>query len=415
MPRRLMSSSWLAVGALLLAACSSSSNDGNTGTTPPPPPPPPAPDSGPAACAGGMADGFECSGVDLQARLSNATMGGTAGNDIWGWVDSSNGDEYALMGMTDGTAFVDISDPDAPVVVGRLPTQTSASTWRDIKVYRDHAYIVADGAGAHGMQVFDLTRLRSGGTGQTFAADVVYSDFTNAHNLGINEDSGFAYAVGTNTCTEGLHMIDISTPNNPLFAGCHEAADVHDVVCVDYAGPDTDHTGAEICFSSGSDRVEIADVSNKSAPASLAANFTYPGLGFVHQAWPTDDHEFLLVGDEFDEINNGGPTRTHVIDVRDLDNPAFAYTYESPATTSIDHNLYIVGNRVYQANYTTGLRVLEFSDLDSQDLSEVAFFDTYPDNDGVSFDGAWSVYPFFPSGNIIVSDKDNGLFVLTVP
>ena len=85
-------------------------------------------------------------------------MGGTQGNDIWGWFDAQSGNEYALMGMTNGTAFVDITDPEDPVFLGRLPTQTVESDWRDIKVYQDHAYIVADDAGAHGMHVFDLTR-----------------------------------------------------------------------------------------------------------------------------------------------------------------------------------------------------------------------------------------------------------------
>ena len=149
-------------------------------------------------------------------------MRGSGGNDIWGWVDTQTNQKYALMGMTNGTAFVNVSDPENPRFLGLLPTQTSESSWRDIKVYRDHAYIVADNAGAHGMQVFDLTRLRDSGASQTFMPDIVYVDFENSHNLAINEDTGFAYAVGTNTCGHGLHIIDIRTPNNPLFAGCHE-------------------------------------------------------------------------------------------------------------------------------------------------------------------------------------------------
>ncbi|MDX1480957.1 MAG: choice-of-anchor B family protein, partial [Woeseiaceae bacterium] len=176
-------------------------------------------------------------------------------------------------------------------------------------------------------------------------------------------------------------------------------------------GPDPDHAGAEVCFSSASDVVEIADVTIKSSPVSLST-LVYPDLAFVHQAWLTEDHRFLFVGDELDERNFGTPTRTIVLDVSDLDNPAYVYTYEA-ATTNIDHNLYVLGNRIYEANYTTGLRIIEFTDPGAQDLMEVAFFDTYPADDGVSFDGAWSVYPFFASGNLIVNDDTNGLFVLT--
>jgi choice-of-anchor B domain-containing protein len=393
---------------LLAAGCGSSSSGGIAD-----PGPGPAPELPTAAaeCTGGRAADFACAGVDLRARVPLSQMGGAFGNDIWGWADPINGNEYALVGMTNGTAFVDVTDPENPVFLGRLPTQTQSSNWRDIKVFSDHAYIVADSAGAHGMQVFDLTRLRGIAAPQTFAADVVYGDFGSAHNLAINESSGYAYAVGTATCAGGLHMIDISTPNNPLFAGCHTSADTHDTHCVSYVGPDVDHQGAEICASSNEAHVEIADVSNKAAPQSLAV-LGYPQLGFVHQGWLTEDHRFLLLGDEFDESSFGVPTRTHVFDVTDLDAPAYVYAYES-TTAAIDHNLYVFGNRVYQANYTSGLRILQFTDLANRDLAEIAFFDTFPGSDATAFDGAWSVYPFLPSGNLIVNDISNGLFVLT--
>jgi choice-of-anchor B domain-containing protein len=339
-------------------------------------------------------------------------MNGTVGNDIWGWVDALSGDEYALMGMSNGTAFINITDPENPVFLGNLPTATVESAWRDIKVYQNHAYIVADGAGAHGMQVFDLTRLRGLVSPQSFSPDAIYADFANAHNIAINEDTGFAYVVGTNTCGEGLHMIDISTPINPLFAGCHSDFETHDTQCVSYQGPDPDHAGSEVCFSAAKDRVEIVDVTVKAAPLSLSSTI-YPQLGFVHQAWLTEDHRYLLVGDEFDETTFGVPTTTHVIDVSDLDAPVHGFAYAA-ATTAIDHNLYVLGNRVFEANYMSGLRILEFADLANSELMETAFFDTFPGSDAAEFDGAWSAYPFYPSGTIIVSDVSNGLFILTL-
>ena len=394
-----------------LAACG---GGGNTAAGPPGPgtTPPAGFSTGPEMCVGGSAGDFSCLGISLRSRVSLEAMGGTTGNDIWGWFDAQSGKEYALMGMTNGTAFVDISDPEEPVYLGILPTRTVASVWRDIKVYEDHAFIVADGAGAHGMQVFNLTRLRGLLAPQTFSPDAVYSDFENAHNLAINEDSAYAYAVGTNTCAQGLHMIDISAPVNPLFAGCHSAFDTHDTQCVNYLGPDVDYSNGEICFSSAEDRVEIADVTFKASPFTVSTS-TYPELGFVHQAWLTEDHRFLLVGDEFDENVFDVPTRTHVLDVSDLDSPVYVFAYEA-ATASIDHNLYVLGNRVFEANYTSGLRVLEFGDLANRELSEIAFFDTYPQSNATDFSGAWSVYPFLPSGTIIVSDVTNGLFVLSL-
>ena len=316
------------------------------------------------------------------------------------------------MGLTNGTAFVDVTDPENPAFLGNLPTATVSSAWRDIKVYQDHAYIVADNAGAHGMQVFDLTRLRNQTTPQAFTADLVYGDFASAHNIAINETTGFAYAVGTDTCGRGLHIIDIRTPNNPLFAGCHSTVDTHDTQCVVYQGPDADHVGSEVCASSNEDHFEIVDVTVKSGPITISSS-TYPQLRFVHQGWFTEDHRFFLLGDEGDESFFGVPTRTHVFDVSDLDAPVYVFAYEA-ATVAIDHNLYVAGNRVYQANYTTGLRILEFGNLANSEMTEIAFFDTYPNSDATEFDGAWSVYPFLPSGTIIVSDVSNGLFMLTV-
>ena len=367
---------------------------------------------GPAACTDGAADDFSCSGISLLSRVSLSDMDGHAGNDLWGWADAETGNEYALMGMTNGTAFVDVSDPESPVFLGRLPTHTEASDWRDIKVYRDHAYIVADQSGAHGMQVFDLTRLRGLSGPQTFAAEVVYGDFENAHNLAINEETGFAYAVGSNTCGHGLHIVDIGTPNNPMFRACHDAARTHDTQCVVYRGPDADHTGREICFSSNEDHLAVVDVTDKDAALTLSSS-TYPDTGYVHQGWLTEDRRFFLLGDELDEQNHGVPTRTHVFDISDLDAPRYLFAHELD-TVATDHNLYVLGDRVFEANYESGLRVLEFGSLAEREISEVAFFDTFPQGDDVAFAGAWSVYPFLPSGTVIVSDIANGLFVLAL-
>ncbi len=385
---------------------------GSPAPTPAPPAPPPPLSSGPDLCVSGNAGDFPCSGVSLRSRLAPDEMDGTGGNDIWGWVDPDTGKEYALVGLDNGTAFVDVSDPEVPVFLGRLPTQTTASLWHDIKVHLDHAYIVSDNAGAHGMQVFDLTRLRGLTAPETFSPDAVYVDFENSHNLAINEDTGFAYAVGTNTCSEGLHMIDISTPNNPLFAGCHSAGDTHDTQCVVYQGPDADHVGSEICVSSNSDQVGIDDVTIKSAPVTLSS-IVYPQLGFVHQGWLTEDHRFFLLGDEGDENNFNVPTRTHVFDVSDLDAPVYIYPYEA-MTSTVDHNLFVLGNHVFQANYSSGLRVLEFGDLAARELMEIAFFDTFPASDAANALGAWGVYPYLPSGVILVSDVTTGLFVLSL-
>jgi len=390
----------------LLAGCGGG-DGGSVGSQPVP-----TVGTGPADCVAGSADGFSCNNIALAKNVTLATLGGTAGNDIWGWTDPVDNAEYALVGVNNGTAFVRLTDPNNPTVVGRLPTQTSSSAWRDIKVYMNHAYVVADAAGTHGMQVFDLTRLRTGGTGQTFAADMVYGDFGSAHNLAIDETSGFAYIVGSNTCGGGLHMVDIRQPLNPMFAGCHSVnGETHDAQCVAYVGPDPDYSGAEICFNSNEGSVAIVDVTIKPSSNTLAV-LTYPNLAFVHQAWLDDTHRYLLVTDEFDEEQFGLQTATIVIDVTDLDAPSYSYTHRH-ATNSTDHNLFVSGDRVFEANYTSGLRILEFTSLATDTLAEVGFFDTYPDNNDAGTDGALGVYPLFPSGTVVVSDFARGLFILS--
>ena len=388
----------------LFTSCGGSSNGS---------PPPLVLSTGPDDCSSGNAGGFPCSGITLRSRVTIDSMDGIGGNDIWGWFDTLTGKEYALMGMENGTAFVDVTNPESPVFLGRLPTETSNSPWRDIKIYQNHAYIVADNVGAHGVQVFDLTRLRGLIAPQTFTADLVYRDFQEAHNIAINEDTGFAFAVGTETCGGGLHIIDIRTPINPLFAGCHSVSPpTHDTQCVIYQGPDPDYANREVCVSSNVSFVEIVDVTDKAAPARISTA-TYPQNVIAHQGWLTEDHRFFLLGDEGDENNFGVPTRTLVFDVSDLDVPQFIFAYEA-STSTIDHNLYVLGNRVFQANYASGLRVLEFGDLANQELTEIAYFVTYPDNRSGGFPGAWSVYPYLPSGTIIVSDGTNGLFILSI-
>ena len=362
-------------------------------------------------CVDGVAAGYACSNVDLHAFVPLADLGGAAGNDIWGWTDSVTGTEYAIMGLDSGTAFVDISDPASPVLVGNLPAATSNSSWRDMKTYADHAFIVSEASG-HGMQVFDLTRLRAVvSPPATFTADANYNAFSNSHNIAINEASGFAYAVGTDTCSAGLHMVDISTPTSPVSAGCFSADGYsHDVQCVTYSGPDADHQGDEVCFAANEDTLTIVDVTNKANPAQLS-RVGYASSSYTHQVWVTEDQGHLLLDDELDELNRRVNTTTYAWNIADLEAPSLVGSHVA-ATAAIDHNQYVKGNHTYQANYRAGLRILELTDISTGDLTEVAFFDVYPGSDAAAFNGAWSTYPYFASGVVIVSGIEQGLFVL---
>jgi len=414
---------------------------------------------------GKSADLFPCKGFDLASFLPREELGtmGSELNDIWGWVDPETKREYAIVGQQNGTSFVDVTDPFAPRYLGRLNTGQGAPTgvlsiWRDIKVYANHAFIGSEEPN-HGMQVFDLRQLREVAAGDApveFTEDLskrysfigrgTVTDpapgplvFTgdNSHNMVVNEESGIAYAVGTSTCNGGgLHMIDLGEPDaqgdlpKPEFAGCvtentsvgSDAADtgesyVHDAQCVNYTGPDQDHVGDEICFNSSQDtltivKVDEADTPARDAPVQLSRT-EYEDSAYSHQGWLTADGKHFLLDDELDEQETPGvsKTQTYVFNVEDLDQnqQQLVNTHEG-TTESIDHNQYVLGNLSYQSNYRSGLRVLDVSN--PRQLREVGFFDVFPKDNAAEFNGTWSNYPYFPSGNIIVSGIEQGLFVL---
>ena len=371
---------------------------------------------------------FNCANVEMLSFLSVADIGGPRGvrlNDVWGWTDPETDREYALVGRMDGTSFVDITDPVNPKFLGDLPKPDSANpnVWRDIKVYKNHAYIVADGSGPHGMQVFDLTRLRNvRNAPQKFTMDAHYRNINSAHNIVINEETGYAYSVGSSsggeTCGGGLHMIDIRDPKNPKFAGCFADPQTgrastgysHDAQCVTYAGPDSTYRGREICMGSNETALSIADVTDKANPKALS-RASYPNVGYSHQGWLTPDHQYFYMNDELDEIAGSVPrTRTLIWDVSDLDDPQLVGEFLGNTEAS-DHNLYIRDNIMYQSHYQAGLRIVDISD--PKNPVEIGFFDTVPYGENKpGFGGSWSNYPYFKSGTIIVTSGNEGLFLL---
>ncbi len=416
----------------VLAAC----GEGFPGPTEPDPVEPPEPPTPPPVvaqivpCEGGSADGFPCDGIDLVAHVSARGLSpgrAPAGlendwavNDIWGWTDPQTGIEYALVGRHDGLAIVDLSTPTEPRPVAFMGSPTSHSIWRDMKVYADHAYVVAEITG-HGVQVLDLTRLRDLTEFTELSADARYREVSAVHNIAINEETGFAYAVGNNsggnTCGGGLHMIDLSDPKNPSFAGCHAAEGTgwgrtgytHDVQCVVYRGPDTEHAGREICVGSNETAIVVSDVTDKANPLTLSTA-TYADHDYVHQGWLSEDHRYFYQNDEADERNNRvARTRMLVWDLTDLDDPVLVKEHLGP-TEAIDHNLYVHDGLIYHSNYTFGVRILDISD--PANPMERGYFDTVPERDDQSFDGSWSTYPWFESGLFIASSWDEGLFVL---
>lgn len=362
-------------------------------------------------CENGFADGFPCERFDLVAHMSNADLMGTGANDIWGWVDPETGVEYALVGERQGLAIVDLSDPFAPFLAAFMETQTSSSTWRDMKVYADHVYVVSE-ANGHGLQVLDLSQLRDlSEFPATLSPTYWMSTFSDAHNVVIDEESAMLYAVGSNLASGGLVVFDISAPVNPVLKGDYsEAGYTHDAQAVVYSGPDSEHQGKSIVFGANANKVAILDATDPTDISSLSLSF-YSDLSYTHQCWLTEDHKFLLLGDELDEQNQGFNTRTLIWDVQDLDNP-FILGEHFSEVGAIDHNQYVLGNLLFQSNYRAGLRMLSLSDIASGELEEIGYFDVEPEDDAALFSGTWSNYPFLESGLVVLTSTEGGLFIV---
>ena len=354
---------------------------------------------------------FPSEGITLLSHIPLNNFPGLdtgSGNDCWGYV-SPSGREYAIMGLAGGFGFVEITDPVNPVIVDTI--SGPSSLWHDVKVVGNYAYGVSEGGS--GIQVMDLSDIDSGDV--RLVRNWTSGGYSTSHNIVANEDSGSLWVVGTNIGNGGLIHIDISNPELPQLDGGWTQMYVHDAQVVTWnSGP---LAGREIAFCAGGfsggfseTGLRIVDVSDPNNTQTLSTLF-YPSAGYAHQVWVSEDQKLLYLNDELDEGSTVSVTTTRVINIEDPQNPVFVGTYTT-GLPAIDHNLYINDGLVYQSNYRSGLRV--FDALDPTSPTEIAFFDTHPESDSASFNGAWSSYPFFPSGTVIISDIERGLFVVRV-
>ena len=345
--------------------------------------------------------GFTSENVQLKTWLPLNTLDNAdSGNDCWGYV-SPSGREYALMGTSSGTVVVEITNPGNAQVVASLSGPNSL--WRDIKTYGTYMYCVSEGGG--GIQVFNLANIDLGQVQTLNSAGSGAS-----HNVAIDTESGFLYRTGASN--DGLMFYSLANPAAPVQVGSWSDRYVHDAQIVTYtSGP---FAGRQIAFccaglSGGwSDTgLTIVDITNKNAPFVVSQTY-YSNAAYSHQGWLSEDRQYFYLNDELDEQNYGGNTTTRIINVADIENPSFVGTFSS-GRPSIDHNLYTHNGYIFEANYRSGLRVFDATNPTAP--TQYGFFDTYPSNDNASFNGLWNVYPYFPSGTVIGSDLESGLFV----
>jgi choice-of-anchor B domain-containing protein len=408
-------------------------------------------------CEDGMAGIFPCHKVDLASFMPLPDLEATFINDVWGWTDPLTGMQVAIAGTFQGTAFVDVTDGINPVYLGTLPTPTDpndiGNIWGDIRVYENTAYVVSeaidfgtfdptsDALAGFGIQIVDLEQFRNA-TGPIEITEANrLDDIAQAHNVALNTESGRMYVAGSfaglnNDCaisnpvlpvlngSGGSIIYDVETdPLNPTVIGClDDAAYNHDVQCVTYHGPDSRYTDHEICIGSNESHLAIYDATDPEDPEVLARAeyldlpFFDPDRGvpnyYTHQGWLTEDHAYFFLGDELDEFFGPAEERTtYLWDMGDLENPEVIGVH-TDGNTSIDHNMFVHDDLLYQSNYSSGLWIYDTWKVEQGRMTARGYFDIFPANDVTDFFGTWGNYPYFGDGKVVVTSSDEGLFVL---
>lgn len=317
--------------------------------------------------------------------LSNLNQYPSAGySNIWGYV-APNGTEYALLGVRTGTSIISLADPNNPVQCAFIPAPQSS--WREIKVHSHYAYVATDATG-NGLQIIDLSQLPATAT----LVNTLNTYFNDAHDLLI--DNGFCYVVGGDG-VGGMSILDLSNPVNPVRTAYYTGSGyIHDI----YVWNDT------VIASCGSlQQYHLINVTNKSNPQLISASITLPGI-YAHSGWMTENKRYFFATEEFNVRD------MTVWDLQDRSSWDLKIPSWGLSNNSVIHNLYIRGNYAHISYYTSGYLVLDIADpLNPQIAGQ---YDTYPQNNGGSYNGAWGVYPFLPSGITIISDINTGLYVL---
>lgn len=314
-------------------------------------------------------------------------------NDVWGYVDDQ-GREYAIVGAVDGVSFVDVSVPSAPIEKAFIPGPTSV--WRDIKTWGNYAYIVHDAISIgepQGLLIVDLTDISNGNITYNSIVNLAFERF---HNIYIDEN-GIAYLFGGDADNGGALFFDLNPgPEAPVYLGSYYETYLHDgMVRGDTLWGAAIYEGQLIAI----------DVSDKSNPTILGS-VTTPH-NFTHNTWVSDDGNYVYTTDEV--------TGAYIaaVDVSDVTNMEVIDTIQtwSPETNVIPHNTHVIGDYLVTSYYCDGVTVVDASD--PYNLHEVAYYDT-SDSTGGTFSGAWGAYPWLPSGNILVTDRQEGLHILSV-
>lgn len=387
------------------------------------------------ACVNNLAGDFECNNIDLLAHipLGEFSSSPRAGNDIWGHVDLNNGDEYAIIGLDNGVAVVNVTEPTNPIEVGTIRGKTNI--WRDIKVYqyfdktlnlwRAYAYATIDGSVDY-VTVIDLNHLPNSislvqkNKAVTKAHNVYISNVDHTLNIALPGMTPTLQITGANTFSGAFHSYSLADPENISLLTTQSAGSgyTHDgaslLITDDRASTDcqstTDTCSVFIDFNEKDMKLwDISDASTSKLLGAAEYNDVSKANMYVHSGWGSEDKQYVFLHDEFDEYKGGLNSTLRIFSISDLKSPTQVGQWTG-STRAIDHNGFVRGNRYYMSNYERGLTVLDISNPAMP--TEIGFFDTFTPSNSASFNGAWGTYPFLPSGNILVSDINSGLYVL---
>ncbi len=333
--------------------------------------------------------------MEYFGNVNTRAVPGARYSACWGYT-AVDGHEYALLGCDSGTAVIDIQ-ATPPVEVDFVYGPKNG--WREMKTYLHYAYIVSESTSQSegGVQILDLSHLPDsvslvnryvwtdtlGGTPYFYPA--VHSVSVSGHYLYLNGGGG---------SPNGIRILDISDPVNPIKAGVFSVNYIHD----SFVRDDTIYASA--IYGQG---LQIINATNK-ANLTIAKSITYANSG-THNAWTTTDRRYVLTTDEIGTT----PKTLKIWNIADINNPSYVTQYANIAGATV-HNVFIKGNLAYVAWYNAGLRVIDISNPAAP--FEAGYYDTYPSNDNAGYNGAWGADPFFPSGKVIISDMITGLHVV---
>jgi choice-of-anchor B domain-containing protein len=384
-----------------------------------------------APCTQGAAGQFPCRNIDFQSQIPLAQFSSqpVSAANVWGFVDLNDNREYAVLGLRNGTAIVDVTDPVSPREVVTIPG--NSSPWREVKVYqvrdaaanrwRAYAYVTTEAANS-GLQTIDMSGLPLTATlastnFDTSSQHTVYiSNIDYTTNVAIPGQTPVLYVAGSNLNGGSWRAYGLANPAAPqLLSSAPTTRYMHDSTSLLISDARASqcapgHNPCELLVDFNVEQVELWDVTNKLQPVLIGTG-TNPNNRYIHSGWPNADSRFLLFHDELEEIQLGLSTRIYTLDLSNLASPSVVVSYQGPTTTT-DHNGYMNGVQYYVSHYRRGVVVFDASD--PTQLVEVGSFDNYltPAANIAGTDGAWGVYPFLPSRNLLVSDIENGLFVL---